>query len=112
MYSVIMYDISDSIKHTVYSPDKTSKGYVLLSAKVVNEIDKAGSFTFTISKSHPHYSDFRKIRTMIYVMQDKRVLWFGRVYEIQRDFCMNKTITCEVALTFLNDICIMHYMYL
>ncbi len=110
MYRIYMYD-NDGTKHTVYDPEKTDENLIVTAAKYVNEVDKAGECSFTIAKSHPQYNNFRKIATQIEVRQDNKIVWFGRVYGIRRDFFMNKTITCEGALTFLEDICLAPYHY-
>ena len=105
-----MYDTNGK-KLTVYSPDRVSGGYSVISAAVTKEVDKAGELTFTIAAAHPLYSSFRKIVTRIEVRREGKIFRYGRVYSIRRDFNMNKTITCEGALTFLEDICLMPFHY-
>lgn len=114
MYSIHAYfDISDSSgeMELVYSPDAVGNGFTVISAKFTEEINKAGEASFTIPSSHPRYNDFKRIRTMIVIMQDDQIVWFGRIFSIRRDFYFNKTITCEGALTFLNDICLAPFRY-
>lgn len=110
MYYIYMYD-NDGTRHTVYDPERVSEGLIVTAAKFTNEVDKAGECSFTIPKSHPQYNNFRKITTQIEIRQDNKVVWFGRVYSIRRDFFMNKTVTCEGALAFLEDICLMPFHY-
>ncbi|MCM1579628.1 MAG: phage tail protein [Ruminococcus sp.] len=110
MYYIYMYD-NEGVRYTVHSPDKASEGCIVTAANVVNEADKAGEVSFTVAKAHPLYNKFRKISSLIEVRQDKRIIWFGRVYGIRRDFFMNKTVTCEGALAFLEDISLMPYHY-
>lgn len=110
MFEIFMYDI-DGKKQLVYSPDKVPDGYAVISATVTNEVDKAGDASFTVAKTHPLYNSFRKIAARIEVRRNGKIIWYGRVYSIRRDFNMNKTITCEGALAFLEDICLMPFHY-
>ncbi len=111
MFRIFMYDTM-GVKHTVYDPSSDDETLLVTSAKVTNEIDKAGEASFTIAKIHPLYNMFRKISTLVEIRRDNAIIFFGRVYGIRRDFYMNKTITCEGALAFLEDICLMPFHYL
>ena len=112
MYTISYYDLnSTSGLELLYSPDKVDDGYVVSSATFTIEIDKAGEASFTIPYSHPCYNSIGKLRTMIAIKDDDKIVWFGRVFGIKRDFYNNKQITCEGALTFLNDICLMPFRY-
>lgn len=113
MYSVYSYELNSSgdMWNIMYSPDKIDEGYIFTSASFAVEIDKAGEASFTIPYNHPMYENIHKLSTMIVIKNDDRIVWFGRVYGIKRDFYNNKQITCEGALTFLNDICLMPFHY-
>ncbi len=113
MYSVYSYELNNSGNtwNIIYSPDKMDEGYICTTASFTVEIDKAGEASFTIPYNHPMYDDIHKLSTMIVIKNDDRIVWFGRVYSIKRDFYNNKQITCEGALTFLNDICLMPFHY-
>lgn len=112
MYSVYAYfDLLDTTPVLVYSPDKVEEGYILTSGSFNLEVDNAGDATLTIPYSHPHYAKFKKIKTQIMIKRDNDIVWFGRVFDIRRDFYNNKVITCEGALAFLNDICLAPYQY-
>lgn len=112
MYSVYAYfDLLDTTPALVYSPDKVEEGYVLTAGSFNAQVDQAGDATLTIPYSHPRYGDFKKLKTQIMIKRDDKIVWFGRVFGIRRDFYQNKVITCEGALAFLNDICLAPYQY-
>lgn len=112
MYYIYAYNLNEDRKHLIYAPNSVKDGYVLTSCKLTIEVDKGGKLKFTIPFSHPKYSIFKKISTMISVFRDEHCIWFGRVFGIRRDFYKNKTITCEGAISFLEDISLMPYKYL
>lgn len=112
MYSVYSYELNGNGPWSLlYSPDNVDKGYIFTSASFAVEIDKAGEASFTIPFNHPEYDNIHKLSTMIVIKNDNKIVWFGRVYGIKRDFYNNKQITCEGALTFLGDICLMPFRY-
>lgn len=112
MYYIYAYNLNEDEKHLVYAPNSVKDGYVLTSAKNSIEVDKGGKLKFTIPCTHPKYGIFRKIRTMVAVFRNERCIWYGRVFSIKRDFYKNKTITCEGAVSFLEDISLMPYKYI
>lgn len=112
MYSVYSTELlGGNNLQLLYSPDKVNEGYIFTAASFVAEIDKAGEATFTIPYNHPMYNSIHKLSTMIVIKDDDRIIWYGRVFSIKRDFHNNKQVTCEGALTFLNDICLMPFQY-
>ena len=98
MYSVYSYELNSSgdMWNIMYSPDKIDEGYIFTAASFAVEIDKAGEASFTIPYNHPMYENIHKLSTMIVIKNDDRIVWFGRVYGIKRDFYNNKQITTFV----------------
>ena len=45
------------------------------------EVNKTGSFVFTLFPSHPRYDLIRKLKSIITVYQDDYLLFRGRVLE-------------------------------
>lgn len=75
---------------------------------VVNlEENKAGSFSFTITPTHPKYDAIRRRKSIIqvYDIQDKEeeLLFSGTCVEAEEDFYKQKCIYCEGELTYFND---------
>lgn len=67
------------------------------------EINKTGSFQFTIYPDHPHYSIIQKLKSIITVYQDDYSLFRGRVLNDEIGWHNQKAVSCEGDLAFLLD---------
>lgn len=67
------------------------------------EVNKTGSFVFTVQQDHPYYSLIRKLRSIITVYQDDFLLFRGRVLNDEVGWHNERTISCEGELAFLLD---------
>jgi hypothetical protein len=67
------------------------------------EVNKTGSFVFTIYPDHPAYSQIAKLKSIITVYQDDYLLFRGRVLDDEIGWHNEKTVTCEGDLAFLLD---------
>lgn len=67
------------------------------------ELNKTGSFNFSIYPSHPRYGLINKLKSIITVFQDDYMLFRGRVLDDEISFHNEKHITCEGELAFLLD---------
>lgn len=71
---------------------------------VINlEMNKAGTFVFTIPPNHPKYGTIKRKSSIIEVERDGELLFSGICQSISTDFFKQQTISCEGELTFLND---------
>jgi phage minor structural protein len=75
----------------------------IFDASIELELNKTGSFVFTIYPEHPHYSLIQKLKSVITVYQDGYMLFRGRVLDDETGWDNEKTITCEGELAFLLD---------
>lgn len=82
---------------------RKSENLKILNPKVSLELNKTGSFTFTIYPSHPHYDKLRKLKSIITVYQDDYLLFRGRILNDEQGFYNEKQVTCEGELAFLVD---------
>lgn len=76
---------------------KINKGNVEL------ETNRSGSFVFSIYPDHFYYDNFVRLKTVIRVYKDKKIVFRGRILNDVADYWNNKTITCEGELGFLQD---------
>ena len=76
----------------------------LIDPKVSMQDNGAGSFTCKIPYENAIYSSIEPMTTTIRITRDNTWLWTGRVLTIKKDFWLNKEITAEGALAFLNDV--------
>lgn len=67
------------------------------------EINKTGSFEFTIFDDHPYFPLLQKLKTIVTVWQDDYLLFRGRIFEESIGFHNEKSIICEGDLAFLLD---------
>lgn len=78
-------------------------GLKIFSPSVELEVNKTGSFVFTLYPSHPYYSMIRKMKSTVTVYQDDFLLFKGRVLDEEVGFHSERKVTCEGELAFLLD---------
>ena len=67
------------------------------------EVNKTGSFEFTVQQDHPYYDTIRKLKSIITVYQDDFLLFRGRVLNEEVGWHNEKKVSCEGELAFLLD---------
>lgn len=70
-------------------------------------VNKAGTCSFTVPYNNPYINDLFMYQTVKVIRtknSSRYVEWVGRVISIDKDLYLNKTVTCEGALSYLNDI--------
>lgn len=72
----------------------------IFSPSVELELNKTGSFSFTIRPDHPNYGLIQKLKTIITVYQNDYLLFRGRVLDEEIGFHNEKKIVCEGDLAF------------
>lgn len=70
---------------------------------VTLELNKTGSFRFTLPPGHPGERMLAPLRSAITVWKDRRLLFRGRVIELEETFHQETEVTCEGELGFLLD---------
>lgn len=83
--------------------DPRLQEYQLASQSLSLELNKTGSFTFTIYPDHPAYGSIRKLKSIITVEKDGAVLFRGRPLSGKEGFYKQIDYTCEGELAFLLD---------
>ena len=103
--SVTVYISNDGwqTESVLYSTENAGSTDTIIGPKIKNEVNKTGSFSFTILPNHSKYSQLHKMKTHVRVVRDNTVLFIGRVLDIKRDFYKQRNVTCEGALSFLLD---------
>lgn len=90
----------------IYSPAGIADEYAAISPKWTEELNKAGQLTFTIPKENSAYYAVQKLTAPISIYRDGEEVFYGRIYSEDKDFYNQKSIVCEGALAFLNDVII------
>ena len=67
------------------------------------EVNKTGSFQFTVQRDHPYYDMIRRLKSIITVYQDDFLLFRGRVLNEDVGWYNDKAVSCEGELAFLID---------
>lgn len=98
-----MYDVLAD-DELLYSPRLVREGYVITEPQATVELNKAGSFTFNLPTKNPMYDKLKKLKTLLTIRDNGRIVWRGRVLTDDKDFYNTKAVTCEGTLAFLNDI--------
>lgn len=75
------------------------------------ELNKTGSFTFTMQQDHPRYDLVKKMKSIITVYQDDYLLFRGRPLDDPTGWHNEKKIACEGELSFLLDSQLRPYEY-
>lgn len=83
--------------------DSALEDYTITKGLVTKEVNKAGSFVFTIYQNHPYYERIQRLKSIITVLKNNRIVFRGRVLNDKVGFFKDKTFTCEGELAFLLD---------
>lgn len=75
----------------------------IFSTSLELELNKTGSFNFTIHSDHPYFGLIKKLKSVIIVFQDNFMIFRGRVLDDEVGWYNERRITCEGELAFLLD---------
>ena len=103
MYKILCDD--NLIYDSMIEDFKISKGVI------TKELNKSGSFVFTIYSNHPYYNSIDKMKSVITVLKNDSIIFRGRVINEAIGFYKDKTFTCEGELGFLLDSIQIPYMF-
>lgn len=87
--------------YLIYSPEL--EDYKIFSASMTLELNKVGSFSFTIYPAHPNYDKLKKLKSTIQVFQGKTLYFRGRILNDTLGFHNERKVSCEGELSFLLD---------
>lgn len=79
------------------------EGLKIFSPSLDLELNKTGSFSFTLYPDHPYYGSIQKLKSIITVYQEDYLLFRGRVLDDEIGFYNEREVTCEGELAFLLD---------
>ena len=67
------------------------------------ELNKNGTLTFTIYNNHPYYEKISKLKSIISVYQDNKIIFKGRVLDDTMNIYKSRNITVEGVRAYLLD---------
>ena len=83
--------------------DSNIEGLKIFNPTLNIELNKVGSFTFTIYPSNTHYGKLRKLKSIISVYKKNKLVFKGRILNDTSQFHNEKQIVCESDLAFFID---------
>ncbi len=83
--------------------DSTFEDYRIGKGQISLEVNKSGSFVFSLYPDHFYYNQFVRMKTIITVYKSERIVFRGRILNDVTDYHNNKVLTCEGELGFLRD---------
>lgn len=94
--------------YTVFADDKNIYNPLVEELSIINakldlELNKAGSFSFTVPPTNPYINSLTKLKTQICVYENNDLIFRGRVLDDQEKFNKTLIVKCEGELAFLND---------
>lgn len=95
MYQILCDDL---ILH-----DTRVEGLQVVGANCDLEVNKTGSFKFSIPPTHPQYDSIVKHKSVIKLLHNNELIFVGRVLNDEIDFYNMKNVECEGELSFLLD---------
>ena len=75
------------------------------------ELNRTGSFSFMVHADHPYYSMIQRMKSIITVYRDDRLLFRGRVLDEVTGWNNEKTCSCESDTAFLLDSVLRPFTY-
>lgn len=96
--------------YTIYADDKllfsstfSDDQHTLISPLLSPDVNGAGSLTFTMPPGHALYDDIRRLKSIITVVEDGKLIFRGRALDDEKDFYNQKNVYCEGDRSFLLD---------
>lgn len=94
--------------YPLYDP---ANGFNLTDPKVSVELNKTGTFDFTIYPDHPYFGKLRKMTSIITVYDETQIVFRGRILNDEEGFHGERDVSCEGELAFLLDSIVRPYDY-
>ena len=85
--------------------------YPLVEAKIEQEVNKAGTFNFTIYENNPLYNELYKMKSIVKIYDDTYRVFRGRILNATRGMYNELHVVCEGELAFLVDTRVRPYSF-
>lgn len=86
-------------------------GYNVVDPKVTLELNKVGSFDFTIYPEHPYYGLLTRMKSVIEVWDEQQLVFRGRILDDEEGFHNQRAVECESDAAYLIDSIVRPYDY-
>lgn len=96
--------------YTIYADGKllfstagTDDERIILSPKLSPDVNGAGSLEFTMPPGHALYDSILKVKDVVTVEEDEKIIFRGRMMDDEKDFYNQRKVYCEGDRSFLLD---------
>lgn len=113
MYSVYLRDYNStpserfvtrsSEKLYIYDQVSSDESLAIVEPELTLAASKAGEFTCTIPRTNNGFNKIIKGVTRLFVTKNEKIIFMGRINEVEEDLWLNQVIIAEGALAYLND---------
>ena len=113
MYSVYLRDYNSTPserfvtrsreKLYIYDQISSDESLAIVEPELNLAASKAGEFTCTIPRTNNGFNKIIKGVTRLFVTKNEKIIFMGRINEVEEDIWLNQVITAEGALAYLND---------
>lgn len=87
----------------LYSTAQTDTENTILNPRLIMEVNKSGSFSFTLPPCHTLYDSITKLKSVVTVKQDGAEIFRCRVLNDETDFFGQRNVSCEGELSYFLD---------
>lgn len=96
------------MRYQVYSDeylifDSALESYNIINPQLDLELNKTGTFSFTIYPDNPNIERLQKLKSIITVYQNDYIIFRGRILNDQKGWHNERQVSCEGELAFLLD---------
>lgn len=85
--------------------------YEYFNATLTEQINCAGTLTFSILPTNPIINDLALRKTTVMLYRDGTEIWRGRIIRMETNMLDQRTITCEGVLAWLYDLLLKGFQY-
>lgn len=101
MYTVTLKPNKENREYTLHNLQTNE--LALINPKLVLELNKTGTLTFSVPVTHPYYNKVAKMQCEINVYKNSQLIYVGRPLNSEEDFYRTSSVTCEGILAYLLD---------
>ena len=88
--------------NTIYdTQDKNT--YPVVKPQLHQELNNAGTLSFTVIPGHPYYNNITKMQTFVTVYKNNDEIFYGRVLRTEKGLDGQLNVDCEGGITFFLD---------
>ena len=95
----------------LHSIPLSEKSYVVLDPKIGMELNRISTLSFVLTVGNPNYDKIQLMKKDVFVWDGVNRIFRGRAVAIETDFYLQKSVTCEDEVGFLNDVIVRPYTF-